>query len=76
MRFIQAVEGEYLNNPYHNFYHALDVVFTVQRMMKLAFSSLFLQEVEQLSILLSAICHDVGHPGALCSCISLKNLKE
>ena len=63
IKFVQQVETEYMDHPYHNFYHALDVCFTTQRMMKLSFTSLFMQEIEQMSLLISAICHDIGHPG-------------
>jgi hypothetical protein len=47
-RFISTVEKEYLANPYHNFAHAVDVLHSVNRMMKVMGSEHFLLELEQL----------------------------
>jgi cAMP-specific phosphodiesterase 4 len=62
-RFIKAVETEYLPNPYHNFTHAVDVLHGVARMMRLMQSDSFLSELEQFSLLVAAVAHDLGHPG-------------
>jgi cAMP-specific phosphodiesterase 4 len=62
-RFIQAVSKEYLPNPYHNFAHAVDVAHGVARMMRMMRSESFLSELEQFSLLVAAIAHDLGHPG-------------
>merc|ERR1712232_1540733 len=49
--------------PFHSFAHALDVVHGVARMMRLLGSETFLQEIEQYSLLIAAVAHDLGHPG-------------
>jgi len=62
-KFITAVESEYLPNPFHNFAHAVDVLHTSTRMMRLMHTELFLSELEHFALLVAAIGHDVGHPG-------------
>mmetsp|Transcript_78539 Transcript_78539/g.182237 ORF Transcript_78539/g.182237 Transcript_78539/m.182237 type:complete len:905 (-) Transcript_78539:150-2864(-) len=62
-RFVGAVEKEYLSVPFHNFAHALDVVHCVARIMNLTSSERFLSELEQHSLLIAAVAHDLGHPG-------------
>jgi 3'5'-cyclic nucleotide phosphodiesterase len=61
--FLLAVSGAYQNLPYHNFRHGCDVLhstylFTLKSHLHKAFSKL-----EILSLLLSAIGHDIGHLG-------------
>jgi cAMP-specific phosphodiesterase 4 len=62
-RFIQAVEKEYKPNPFHNFSHAVDVTHVVARLLRLMHSEGYLTDLEQFSLLVSAVAHDVGHPG-------------
>lgn len=62
-KFYDAVSKRYLDVPYHNFVHALDVMHTTFRMMCEVLSTKWSTDVEHYSLLLSAICHDVGHPG-------------
>jgi cAMP-specific phosphodiesterase 4 len=62
-RFVQVLEREYLPNPYHNFSHAVDVLHVVARIMRLITSEVLLSELEQYSLLIAAIGHDMGHPG-------------
>lgn len=61
--FIQEVESEYKSNPFHNFTHAVDVLHSVSRFMTVTNSEQFLDELEQFSLLIAAVAHDVGHPG-------------
>lgn len=63
VRFFAAVEKEYLNNAFHNFSHATDVLHGVAKMLRLTNSENFLTELEQFSLLIAAIGHDIGHPG-------------
>merc|ERR1719161_223272 len=58
-----AVESQYMPNPYHNFSHGVDVLHASARMLKVCHSETFLTETEQFAVLISAICHDLGHPG-------------
>jgi hypothetical protein len=63
-RFVLATEKEYNSaNPFHNFYHAIDVLHGVSKMMRLLNSENFLTELEQYCLLIAAIGHDIGHPG-------------
>lgn len=62
-RFIQTLEKEYLGNPFHNFAHAVDVVHVAARILRLIHSEAYLSDLEQFSLLVAAIAHDVGHPG-------------
>lgn len=62
-KFVQVLEREYLPNPYHNFSHAVDVLHGVARIMRLMSSEVLLSELEQYSLLIAAIGHDMGHPG-------------
>jgi len=62
-RFVGAVEKEYLPVPFHSFAHAVDVVHGVSRIMVLTRSGDFLSELEQYSLLIAAVAHDLGHPG-------------
>lgn len=48
---------------YHNLYHAVDVLHATSLMMDNMGASALLTEVEQLAVLLSALCHDLDHPG-------------
>jgi cAMP-specific phosphodiesterase 4 len=62
-KFVQAVEREYLANPFHNFAHAADVCHGVTRIMNLMASETFLTDLEQFALLIGAVGHDLGHPG-------------
>jgi len=61
--FVVATEKQYLSNQFHNFSHAIDVLHGVARIMRLMQSEDFLTELEQFSVLIASIGHDLGHPG-------------
>ncbi len=61
--FITEVSRRYLDNPYHNFYHAVDVTQTVFVLLRTMGLDQYLNRLEILSILTAALCHDVQHPG-------------
>ncbi|ETO18760.1 phosphodiesterase [Reticulomyxa filosa] len=56
------VAQEYKKNPYHNHMHGVDVLTNTNYYLK---SKIFegLAELDILACLVSAACHDVGHPG-------------
>jgi len=66
--FVTEAEKQYMlpdgkKNPFHNFQHATDVLHGVSKMMRLTQSENFLTELEQFSLLVAALGHDIGHPG-------------
>jgi len=60
--FIGKVASSYRPNPYHNFQHAFHVFHSVHCILR-SKSIGFLSSQNVLSALISAICHDVDHPG-------------
>lgn len=48
---------------YHNFNHAFDVTQTLFAMFAFAEDAQLLTALEQVVMLLSAVCHDIAHPG-------------
>jgi hypothetical protein len=64
LKFLQSLSCEYKqDNPFHNWSHAVDVHHTAWRMMLVCKAHQFLSGLDQFSLLVSAISHDVGHPG-------------
>lgn len=61
--FVGKVSRNYKNNPYHNFHHAVDTVNTVAWMITRPVLSQGLPAHFRFLLLLSALIHDVGHPG-------------
>jgi len=64
--FTQAASIGYSNSktvPYHNWYHAVDVTHCIFRMLNMCSSERFLSSHERYALVVSAICHDIGHPG-------------
>lgn len=63
-KFAQRVEALYdATNPYHNYYHAVDVAHATFNFLSWTHSSEWLEQLEQLAVLLAALGHDVAHPG-------------
>ena len=57
------MQSSYNPNPYHNSNHASDVTSSI---LFFLFNSAVLKELsdlDNLSIVVAALCHDVGHPG-------------
>lgn len=48
---------------YHNLYHAVDVMHATYLTLEGMGASGLLTETEELALLLSALCHDLDHPG-------------
>ncbi|CAE7381772.1 Pde9a [Symbiodinium pilosum] len=61
--FVSAVHKGYPENPFHNFAHAVDVQTTIVKMLKLTEAEDFLSHLEQCSLLVAGLGHDLGHPG-------------
>lgn len=62
-QFILVVEHNYAGNPYHNFYHAIDVLQCCYYVLQ---TSLMLRRMfkplDILALFVAALSHDVGHP--------------
>lgn len=61
--FVAAARAGYLDNPYHCFAHACDTLAGLGRLLRQVQWSCFLADVDAYALLLSALCHDLGHPG-------------
>ncbi|CAK8998147.1 unnamed protein product [Durusdinium trenchii] len=62
-RFVSAVQKAYPENPFHNFGHAVDVQAVIVKTMKLVEADSFLSNLEQFSLLVAGLGHDIGHMG-------------
>lgn len=64
-RFSSAVSGlmgKY-NNPYHNYWHATDVMHSVFSLLRNYGAGDILSDIQQYSLLIAAFVHDLDHPG-------------
>jgi len=62
--FLSDAEGGYVKSaPYHNWFHAVDTTHGVYRMLQLCAADAYLNREERYALLVSAVCHDIGHPG-------------
>lgn len=62
--FLADVEQAYLDNPYHSFRHAFDVTQTLFALiLSLGDNASRFSNLDMLVMLISALCHDLGHPG-------------
>lgn len=57
--FLAEMERTYLTNPYHTSMHAADVTQSNHLLLR----TVRFSELENLSSIFAAICHDAGHPG-------------
>ena len=65
MRFAESVRdrmGLY-GTPYHNFYHAVDIMHAVFIMLTTYDAGLLFTPLEGMALLVGAFCHDLEHPG-------------
>lgn len=64
MNFLRRIQQHYKSNPYHNIAHALDVTqFVYCCLSTVEKISNFLSPFDKLCIMVSALCHDLDHPG-------------
>jgi len=63
--FLKQVQEEYLDMPYHNRYHASDVVQSLHVLLQMneSYKRFSDDKLQIFAIFLSAIIHDLGHPG-------------
>lgn len=62
-RFLHLIKSLYHSNEYHNFYHAVDVLQCSHFIVSDPSLRAKLRDIDILAVLVSAICHDVGHLG-------------
>ncbi|KAG2210493.1 hypothetical protein INT47_002435 [Mucor saturninus] len=61
--FLIDIEKGYNDNPYHSFYHAVDVAMVLNHMMVQYDMSQYITKIDLALIMIAALCHDIGHPG-------------
>mmetsp|Transcript_71272 Transcript_71272/g.231616 ORF Transcript_71272/g.231616 Transcript_71272/m.231616 type:complete len:880 (-) Transcript_71272:92-2731(-) len=61
--FAAEVSQGYSDNPYHSFTHGCDVVGSCFRILQQVHWEEWLSDVDTVALLVSALCHDIGHPG-------------
>lgn len=62
-KFIHKVSTHYHNNYYHNFKHAVSVLQFVHLLIIKTKAQNFMSQYELFAILISALVHDIDHPG-------------
>eukprot|EP00929_Paragymnodinium_shiwhaense_P000911 TRINITY_DN101105_c0_g1_i1.p1 TRINITY_DN101105_c0_g1~~TRINITY_DN101105_c0_g1_i1.p1 ORF type:complete len:922 (+),score=252.81 TRINITY_DN101105_c0_g1_i1:49-2814(+) len=62
--FLEVAEAGYNKScHYHNWFHAIDVTHCMYRLLQICCCEDFLSGPERYALLVSSVCHDVGHPG-------------
>lgn len=61
--FLEDVESSYLTNPYHNSIHGADVANSAAYFANQECFGKHFSELEISCLLVSALVHDLGHPG-------------
>ncbi|KAI7904746.1 uncharacterized protein BX663DRAFT_451381 [Cokeromyces recurvatus] len=57
------IERGYNDNPYHSFYHAVDVAMVLYHMLEKYDMKEYLNRFDLAMLMIAALCHDIGHPG-------------
>ncbi|KAJ2308116.1 hypothetical protein IWW54_004170, partial [Coemansia sp. RSA 2705] len=63
LEFCLDMESLYNDVPYHSFNHAVDVVVKLLYMLHDLQAASYLATYDIAALLISALCHDCGHPG-------------
>jgi len=64
LNFVNEVKKGYSKvTPYHNYYHAFDVMHVCYLLMTKCRADEYLESFNTLSILISSLAHDLGHDG-------------
>ena len=62
--FVRRVRAAYHAEPrYHTWHHGVDVMHTVYQLLSVTNAGDYMSKLEFFAILISALAHDVGHPG-------------
>lgn len=62
-KFLSKLEKSYKQNPYHNAVHAADILASALYIINNSYLSTSLSDLDMLSVIISHLAHDVGHPG-------------
>lgn len=62
-QWIETIGNKYLNNPYHNWRHAMDVIQFFHMMITTGRAGMYFQYRDIFALYLAALAHDVAHPG-------------
>eukprot|EP01063_Lacrimia_lanifica_P042064 TRINITY_DN9994_c0_g1_i1.p1 TRINITY_DN9994_c0_g1~~TRINITY_DN9994_c0_g1_i1.p1 ORF type:complete len:1761 (+),score=514.35 TRINITY_DN9994_c0_g1_i1:629-5284(+) len=63
LRLLARISVGYRKVPYHNAYHAIDVTQTLYRFIVLLAPSRALTKLEEMTLLMCGLCHDIDHMG-------------
>jgi len=61
--FINVVGQTYRDNPYHNYHHGVHVMQFAYYILRNTTARKYLRHIDILGIIVSALCHDIKHPG-------------
>jgi len=61
--FMSGIQSRYLENPYHNFLHALATTHYVFRLVEASKLKDHITCQDRFALVVGALCHDVGHQG-------------
>lgn len=59
--FLMDVKSSYQNNPYHSFYHGVDVAMVLYYITQHCQLCYYLNPYYILALMIAGLCHDVGH---------------
>jgi hypothetical protein len=62
-RFTAGVEESYQSVPFHSWHHAVDVTHSARLLLQTCSCDAYLSSLDRLGLIVSAVCHDAGHPG-------------
>jgi len=62
-RFLESIDRNYNNNPYHNGAHGADTLLTFEWFFQFEFMKEQASPLDHLMGLIAGAIHDVGHPG-------------
>lgn len=62
-QFIDLVRKGYNNIPYHNFFHAMNVLQIASQLFEKSQTKQYFTDMEKRSFSVACILHDIGHPG-------------
>ncbi|ETO01768.1 hypothetical protein RFI_35671 [Reticulomyxa filosa] len=62
-KFSEHIQKGYLNNPYHNKYHACDVLVSTYYYLRTRFMKSHMTVWDEFAAYVAAMAHDVGHDG-------------